>query len=1392
MTTARKTETHTLHFDLTHCPPDTPFTLRALGRHHPLVRHSADTLRNHGRKNKALAAMPAERLTAVTHYVEDVELPADAVGLHWVSYPAADPQRLLPEIAIVFRHVPSQACRRGFRKRRHSRQGALPAGLARFGITSVPEDGLEEVVFGSQVLKNAYDAAVAIIFSHPDIASLNPYVADTVLHQHIATALDRYADLVNYITNNPGTWYTEVAVQNPPGAQPLNGLTDKNGNPITWPTVNGVNVAPQYDLSPDIMGSGSRQGLAAPVVKHVLQAVNNDSSLNGQKWTSQLGVTAQKQTQVPSTPTAARRRTRRVADEPAYKWATSLQTAQYGLDQDAGSFQVSDDTVSFNVKNWANRGLGVYVQFFDDGGNAIDNPSNWQELLDGDMKSIFERNSSKKYIQMLGAGNVVFGIPVWTDYTSISFPFPPEAVHAQVLLGGLGNGNYDSDVDLAGIIYTCVLGYGVPSLLSVASVGLQSTKWYVAFFEDPQNMKLLLTVAAPIIAGYLGTSTLFLNPAAVLMFAANIVAGIVLSSAMYTFAKMFMGYVSTQELLDNEPFVGWALKIASIAGSVGTMINTTVEVCRSPATYTIDITRAMDVSVTVSPDPTHGTKLQAPIWPDVSDHFECTLLYKNGTAYQQTGPMPQQHDQPISLLWDNVPSAPSDSVQVTFNVYSSTGWLAGKWTSTWVAAVPTDGSTLPFTGSIIENLVPLTANTQYSHYQKLVYDATAQKHEWQSGPAPGATLAARDCADEGNNLCQLVGLTLNDNAYAAGYAWKASGQELPRDGGDTPYNAQMFAFQSISVLADPESGMRTPALGFSQQPYLVYDQFGPQPLFTVSSACQPDLDNLTISDDLRNAFAAQGATYAAPAGATIQVQTAGRAWILSDASGNPLYDLQLVTADGEGSVISAYSAANVFLFSLPATFQPTLDAGVISDDLRAAIAAASVSYALPAAAKVTVEQPTAEWTIGLTGQTPAFDLKRFTDIVQVFKYPAPAFSTRNFYLDPRDSSSGNYFLRQVDIEGGGPAAPFDDAIGQSWGAFTPATFSAMVVHPNGYVVAVDSINHKMQILRLPSAAGDDDLAPVALPMSGEGQREGLLYGPVGMTVTPDGRILILEQDNVRVQAFDTVGNPVQCFAGTLQFTLDGSFAPDLDGNNVSTALLQAYQQNVLPQLAPCLTLATGVAGDLDAGNVTADVVQDFDNAGIQLSSNLQVLATIPGSLWLLSDTGNGITFDIRQDTEAGDLAVYRGASLSITPHAPGNEWLIRDKTNSATFDVKKDPQKPVLNVQQLIATMPLRDPASANVTYLDVAVESKAYIYVLSYINDGSQLSDYRLDLYNPDGSFLSRTPDEDGNAGVNGARIVVDQWRNLYTLNFERLDGPGGRTEPSVSTWIPSTPSGN
>jgi len=98
----------------------------------------------------------------------------------------------------------------------------------------------------------------------------------------------------------------------------------------------------------------------------------------------------------------------------------------------------------------------------------------------------------------------------------------------------------------------------------------------------------------------------------------------------------------------------------------------------------------------------------------------------------------------------------------------------------------------------------------------------------------------------------------------------------------------------------------------------------------------------------------------------------------------------------------------------------------------------------------------------------------------------------------------------------------------------------------------------------------------------------------------------------------------------------------------------------------------------------------------------------------------------------------------------------------------------------------LRSEGSARVVLVDLSLESKGYLYVLKYLQPRSGkvgAEDYRLDIYNPDGSSLAQV------AGIAAARLQVDLWRDVFTVNYEILQG-SGRTEPSVAEWIPSTPS--
>jgi hypothetical protein len=118
----------------------------------------------------------------------------------------------------------------------------------------------------------------------------------------------------------------------------------------------------------------------------------------------------------------------------------------------------------------------------------------------------------------------------------------------------------------------------------------------------------------------------------------------------------------------------------------------------------------------------------------------------------------------------------------------------------------------------------------------------------------------------------------------------------------------------------------------------------------------------------------------------------------------------------------------------------------------------------------------------------------------------------------------------------------------------------------------------------------------------------------------------------------------------------------------------------------------------------------------------------------------------------------------------------------AAFDFKGNP---VNCFAGGLSVMPLHLEGAAAVVPLDLGVESKGYVYVLKYLAPETGLvlpGDYRLDIYAPDGGFLTQV------AGLAAARLQVDLWRNLFTLDYEIVQGTG-RTEPSVAQWIPSTP---
>lgn len=129
-------------------------------------------------------------------------------------------------------------------------------------------------------------------------------------------------------------------------------------------------------------------------------------------------------------------------------------------------------------------------------------------------------------------------------------------------------------------------------------------------------------------------------------------------------------------------------------------------------------------------------------------------------------------------------------------------------------------------------------------------------------------------------------------------------------------------------------------------------------------------------------------------------------------------------------------------------------------------------------------------------------------------------------FDPDRNPAGGHHLRGVALSSSAPPR-LEVASGRSWGRF-PAAMDSLV-YTQGYVAGVTSSPSKLYILRLPDAPVPDAQATMASLASGEGTRDGLMSRPRAITAALDGRLLVLEEGNRRVQCFDFTGNPVEYF-----------------------------------------------------------------------------------------------------------------------------------------------------------------------------------------------------------------------------------------------------------------------
>ena len=176
--------------------------------------------------------------------------------------------------------------------------------------------------------------------------------------------------------------------------------------------------------------------------------------------------------------------------------------------------------------------------------------------------------------------------------------------------------------------------------------------------------------------------------------------------------------------------------------------------------------------------------------------------------------------------------------------------------------------------------------------------------------------------------------------------------------------------------------------------------------------------------------------------------------------------------------------------------------------------------------------------------------------------------------------------------------------------------------------------------------------------------------------------------------------------------------------------------------------------------------------------------------WILKDACQEKSWKLRDEGSALEITRVLNHIRTETV-AAGKEWALHDTEMARSYRIVcTDEKKGLVDIYRKEAFVRLH--SSGNCVLLDLAAEEKGYLYVLYYRNGGHMPQDYLIDIYTPEGKWLTQLPDTKKHPNqphIVAGKLDVDHFRTLFAMHFESEKGNNGRREPKLTQWIPGAP---
>jgi hypothetical protein len=704
----------TLHFDLSHLPVSTAYTLKAFGGSYPLTRHDEASLRQARGSDERLKDL------AATHRAEGVQMLGDKIQMMRI-YGSPNPDGI-PTLVFV----------------------CISAGGPVYTVE---------------------DTAAALIYSHPDLTVLTPRHAPAVLAA--IKAAPQFLLLCDIIRHAGGGWNTIVLIDDDQGRP----LRNARGNLVheyqLIPEVLNTLAAPATAAVQSVYSDPVLRDVRWRVTQGV-SCITTDSgpaqstppprrprsggySLSVQDGGPIFGVSLD----VVSFDEATLTLTVELSNTLVRHMSVFTQFLDPG-----------NNPIAVTETEWTALLTGDMLNYF----------RQWfaQNLAYG--KMIVDPTSTYLFLGMLGPEDVFMGVPVAAGGTTLTWQFPSDTAIGtiRVLCGSLGVNQgvpADTVVPTLGACTTAFLDLALPIFSIVMGVGEESSTLFDSIFKDVPFLASValkvLTIIDDLITDPDNTAE---DLQAVLTSLADDLVKTVLSAS--DVAAKLAAYFGAEEAEEAVPVAGWALKVAALLGTQAQIDQTVGEIIASPQQIEFDLTLSMDAQITILPDPRDQAG-----FPSTCTSCVVVAQYTDLTSRSTTIEIPDPHIDQIVVSFDGIPVGGTVNFAVSFLSRQGWLVGKGQTGSIANVINDKTQGLLTATITITELEYPLGRQTTYSHQQVIVWDGNDHAWN-ETTVQPAETLLNVGSGGAGTYLDSLNGIVFNNSLGLLGCTWSGTGGPL--------------------------------------------------------------------------------------------------------------------------------------------------------------------------------------------------------------------------------------------------------------------------------------------------------------------------------------------------------------------------------------------------------------------------------------------------------------------------------------------------------------------------------------------------------------------------------------------------------------------------------------